>query len=147
MIIRCGKNDEASIFEYIGNDYSKCLYLYLNLIKYGAASDAVRVFIQTENGKIKAVLLIYFSCIHVYAKDCNEFNPVEIISLATENHCSMIYCKADTADKIYENMPEALKSHSLITQGWVAQIKKVDKKAYDADFSYYHKQIKELNIY
>jgi predicted GNAT family acetyltransferase len=128
MIHKCGKERESAVFEYIGNDYSKCLYLYLNLIKYGADSDVVRVYVQEENSEIKAVLLVYFSCLHVYTKDCSELDASGIISWAVENHCSMIYCKADIAEKIYENMAESLKHRVIITQGWAAQIKDVDKK-------------------
>lgn len=39
MIIRCQKEDEKIIESYIGTEYYKCLYLYMNLQRYGTGSQ------------------------------------------------------------------------------------------------------------
>ena len=44
MIIQCNKDNISQVFEYIGDDYEKCLYMYIDFVKYG---------IENENFKIK----------------------------------------------------------------------------------------------
>ena len=60
MLRKCGKEDEERILFYIGEDYPSCLYLYLNLKKYGFDSGITELFVQQENGMITAVLLQYY---------------------------------------------------------------------------------------
>ena len=67
MIIRCQKEDEKIIESYIGTEYYKCLYLYMNLQRYGTGSQAIDVYMDKFENKIKAVYLFYFSCVHVYS--------------------------------------------------------------------------------
>ena len=44
MIIQSNKDNISQVFEYIGDYYEKCLYMYIALVKYG---------IENENFKIK----------------------------------------------------------------------------------------------
>ena len=80
MITKCSQFDEKRILDYIGSDYSSCLYLYLDLIRYGFDSDVVEVYIQQFAGEIVALLLKYYSCLHVYSKD-NQFHADEVAAL------------------------------------------------------------------
>ena len=34
-MIKCTKENAQEIFDYIGKDYGKCAYLYIDLKKYG----------------------------------------------------------------------------------------------------------------
>lgn len=40
-MIRCGINDREEILSYIGKEYGKCLYLYVDLMKYGDRKSVV----------------------------------------------------------------------------------------------------------
>ena len=46
MIVRCERNDSQRVLSYIDQDYSRCLYLYLNLQKYGFDSSIIEVYCQ-----------------------------------------------------------------------------------------------------
>lgn len=48
MIVKCQKNDEQIVESYIGKEYYKCLYLYMNLQRYGIGSQAIDVYMDTE---------------------------------------------------------------------------------------------------
>lgn len=126
MIKKCTQQDEERIFTYIDCDYVSCLYLYLNLQKYGINSNLVDVYIQQEKEKMTTVMLKYYSCLHVYSKD-NRFNADELGEFIANGDISLIYCTAETAEKIYMSLPEDIMAHSSLTKGWVAQIKKVDR--------------------
>lgn len=125
MIKKCNQNDEEKILSYIGDNYPSCLYLFLNLKKYGVNSEKTKVFIQYSRKEIVSVLLIYYSCLHVYSKN-NSFNVKELTHFFEENGLTMIYCTEVTAKRIYSNLPESLASYSTIETGSVAQIRKID---------------------
>ncbi len=128
MIRKCGKQDEGTVLSYIGDNYPSCLYLYLDLKKYGIGSDEIDVFIQENSNGITAVLLKYYSCIHVYSAE-NLFDAAELGEFIEKNRFSMVYCTAQTAELIYNALPENVQKNSTVTTGWVAQIDKTDKEA------------------
>lgn len=128
MIIKCKKSDEGKIISYIGKKYSSCLYLYLNLKKYGVESDVIGVYIQQDEAKITAVMLKYYLCMHIFS-NANDFDTKELASFFCEASCSMIYCTQKTAELIYAALPKHLKEKATVTTGWVAQIKSVDNLA------------------
>lgn len=127
MVKKCTEQDKEIILTYIGHDYVSCLYLYLNLQKYGMNSNVVDVYIQQDEERITAILLRYYSCLHVYSRD-NLFDTAELGAFVASDDISMIYCTAETAEMIYASLPEEKKTHSSLTKGWVAQIRKVDRE-------------------
>jgi len=129
MIYKCKPMDEGKVFSYIGLDYPKCLYLYLDLKKYGIESDKIEVYIQYDNlSNITSVLLVYYSCLHVYSqKECFDAN--ELWAFFCNMKCTMLYCTLSTAEIIYNAIPKVLPKEISFTTGWVAQICSVDKKA------------------
>ncbi|MBQ6272913.1 MAG: GNAT family N-acetyltransferase [Oscillospiraceae bacterium] len=126
MIVRCGRKDENRILNYIGTDYPFCLYLFLNLKKYGLDSERMEVYLQQEGEAITAVLLQYYSCLHLFARD-DSFDAAELASFFREKGCSMLYCTAATARRVYRSFPETFAGRAEVTTGWVAQIRRLDK--------------------
>ncbi len=126
MIVSCQKQDEAGILAYIGTDYPKCLYLYLDLLKYGTQSEHTDVYRIEEAGRIRAVLLRYYSCLHVYSKE-NDFDGAQIGTLLRRDRLTMVYCAAETAKRIQDSLPEQIQRHVSVTKGWVARIRRVDR--------------------
>lgn len=126
MIIKCEKKDLEETLSYIGEDYRYCLYLFLDLKKYGLDSNVIEVFHQIDNNEIKSVLLKYYSCLHIYSKN-NDFNADEVVSFFEEKKFSIIYCLTTTAQVVYRSFSKALKDKSTVTNGWVANIQGIDR--------------------
>lgn len=126
MIVKCQKNDEQIVESYIGKEYYKCLYLYMNLQRYGIGSQAIDVYMDKRENEIKAVYLFYFSCVHVYSKD-NDFSVLELKELIKDHPTKMIYCEKNTAEYIGDDYSSSERPFT-ITYGWVAEITNVDKK-------------------
>lgn len=64
--------DIDKLLDYIGNDYGKCAYLYIDLVKYGIDNENIDVWCQEdEGGVISAVLLRYYNGMHLYSKEAN----------------------------------------------------------------------------
>lgn len=125
MIAKCGTKDKQRILSYIGTDYSLCLYLYLNLLRYGFDSGTVEVFSQEAGEGITAVLLKYYTCLHIYSGD-NSFDAEEIVRFFTSNSFTMIYCAAESGKKLSRAFPGAIKTKA--TNGWVARIEGIDRE-------------------
>ncbi|MBR0208107.1 MAG: GNAT family N-acetyltransferase [Oscillospiraceae bacterium] len=128
MIRRCSQQDENRILAYIGSDYPRCLYLYLDIKRYGIGSDSIDVFLQQKGDTVSAVLLKYYSCLHVFSRD-DSFDAAELADFFLGGCFTMLYCATRTAEKIYSAFPDAWKTKADVRNGWVAQILSVDKEA------------------
>lgn len=124
-MITSQKTKEKAL-SYIADQYPLCLYLYLDLIKYDLESKTIDLYIQEGNGLIKAVLLQYYSCLHVYSKN-NDFDVIELESFIKDKAPSIIYCTAETAERIFDSLSPKIKG--TLSLGWVAQIREIDKTA------------------
>ena len=71
MIIECDENNIDNAFNYIGNDYEKCLYMYIDLVKYGLENENFSVWIQYNENEICALISQYYNGIQIYSKDYN----------------------------------------------------------------------------
>ena len=78
------KDEAASAIAYLGDDYLKVPYLYVNLIKYGTGTENIVTFAdKLDNGKISALFMLYYDCIHFYSKDKY---PVDLILNFIHSH-------------------------------------------------------------
>ena len=71
MIIPCNDENIETVFEYIGEDYGKCLYIYIDLKKFGLDDENFNVWIQCENEEICAIISEYYGGIQIYSKEQN----------------------------------------------------------------------------
>jgi hypothetical protein len=134
MIIKCNSiAQEEAILEYIGKNYGKCLYLYLDLKKYTIKSANIQVYQQVCNGKITTIFLLYYTCLHVFSEN-EDFDSEEIKQFLFGKQLSMIYCTQSTALKLLNNVYNDTNNISFKT-GWVAQIQFVDMANEDSDIT------------
>lgn len=126
MIIKCDKTDEKKVLDYIGGDYPLCLYLYLDLLEYGFDSDRTDVYIQYKGEEIIAVMLSYYTCLHIFSRD-NTLDADEMGKFIGEKGFLMVYCTAPSAKSVFEKLPENVKDRADISIGWVATVKEIDK--------------------
>ena len=69
IIIRCSDSDLNNIFNYIGEDYGKCLYIFIDLKKYALLDENFKVWIQYNNqNEICALISEYHKGIQIYSK-------------------------------------------------------------------------------
>lgn len=69
MIVRCGANDRDGVLSYIGTDYGKCLYLYLDLLEFGFDSPYVSVWKdEPDGGGMAALALVYHATAHLFTR-------------------------------------------------------------------------------
>ena len=94
MISKCTNIDINRILNYIGDQYYKCLYLYIDMQQYGCSSDITKTWLQEDNGEITAVMLAYHSAMHVYSKQLN-FDVQDLTEFLLEKKPSIICASAE----------------------------------------------------
>ena len=99
MITECNNSSQDYILNYIGEDYPKCLYLYLDLLKYGCASSMTRTWIQSHEGTMTSVMLSYHTAVHVYSRH-NDFDVEELVNLIREIKPTIINARVETINRI-----------------------------------------------
>lgn len=125
MIVLCENNEGNTILEYVGNEYYKCLYLYINLLKYGCQSDYTRVWkVLDDKRAISLVALSYHSALHLFSKEMN-FDHQELVDLVKEIKPSIICASAD----IIRIMDPLLKD-----LGFMAEYGHIGKHVHDKQF-------------
>lgn len=105
MIRKCNNDDKNKILQYIGEDYGKCLYLYIDLIKYGLENKNFHLWIQYNEKEICCLISQYYNGIQVYSKNY-DLNPKEIIEFIKEKNPEVISGMKKSIDKIKKFFPE-----------------------------------------
>lgn len=78
MINECSKTQKELLLKYIGNDFKKCVYLYLNLKKLAFQHEQVKVWADIDSmNEIHLLGLSYYDCLHLYSRD-NQFCKTEL---------------------------------------------------------------------
>ncbi len=94
MIQECDNIRQDIVKDYIGDEYYKCLYLYIDMLQYGCSSEFTKTWLQEDNGEITAVMLAYHSAMHVYSKQQN-FDVQELTEFLIEKKPSIICASAE----------------------------------------------------
>lgn len=125
MLIRCLDNKLIRKVEnYIGSSYYKCLYLYLDLEKYGYKNKDIKIWVQeNEEKNITAIILMYYSGMHIFSKKY-DYNMEEIKKLVLANKPSMICGEKKTISDLYKYLD---REKYFIETGWVRKLSNVSK--------------------
>lgn len=125
MLKKVEKGEECLIEEYIGDNYNKCLYLYLDFKKYGLTNDNIKSWVDIDNGEITSVILKYYSGLHIFSRDKNCDYDV-LLDLILQEDPSII-----CAEKfLIENLSASFNSEEYgVNYGWVREL----GKCYDSD--------------
>ena len=111
MIKLCNNCHQDFIKEYVGKDYYKCLYLYIDMQQYGCSSEFTQTWMQESNGNTTAVMLAYHNAMHVYSKQLN-FDVQELTEFLLERRPSIICASAE----IIKMMEPNLTSNGFISE-------------------------------
>lgn len=126
MLVRCNNNEIKGIVNYIDKEYYACIYLYLDLLKYGCEDENVKVWLQKNNNNITSVILKYYSGMHVFSKK-NDFDVEEIVRLINDEKPSMVCGEKRIIEGIYNSIKT--KEYKIET-GFVRELKQIKYEDY-----------------
>ncbi|OEC97288.1 MULTISPECIES: GNAT family N-acetyltransferase [Methanobrevibacter] len=104
MIIECTNDNIKTVFNYIGEDYGKCLYIFIDLKKYGLDDDNFNVWIQYNNDKICAIISEYYNGIQIYSK-FEDLIIEEIVKFIKQKDVKTLFSIKPIINKINEFLP------------------------------------------
>lgn len=110
--------DEQRIFDYIGKDFGRCAYLYIDLKKYGFDNENVHLWYQEKSGEIQAILLQYYNGMHLYSRTGN-YDPEDMAEVVREQKPAMVCGMKETIGKLQPFFPS-----KKIELGKVVQLNK-----------------------
>lgn len=134
------ENQNNNILDYIGQDYGKCLYLYLDYLKYGLDNPNVKVWTQLDNNDdIDAVILMYYNGMHIYSK-LKNCNYEEITKLILEFNPSIICSEKEIINNLEKRIEYKAK------YGWVRELIELDKisNQEDVKVAYNDREFEEI---
>lgn len=140
MIFSCSEAEKQQILHYIGKDYGKCLYIYIDLCKYRLEGNPnFYAWVQRDSEQnITAVITEYYKGIQVYSRDV-DLDAREIAEFLSGKRPHIILGMKESIDKIREFMPgyeEEL--------GTVGQVTKVSYPAFPEVYSAQLDEIEEI---
>ena len=101
-MIKCSVQDSDALLNYIGTDYDKCAYLYIDFKKYGLENENVEMWKQLDTeGNIRIIALRYYNGMHLFSKE-NVFDATDVKALIETVRPSLVCGMKETLSR-FEN--------------------------------------------
>lgn len=81
-------SDLYDVIDYIGEQYYKSLYLFLNIKKYGLENPNIKIWMQVD-GSISSVILKYHNGMHIFSNS-TSFELGSVVDLIKLEHPKII---------------------------------------------------------
>ena len=89
------------VISYLKKNILKCVYLYINLIKYGVNNININGYVYLDEvDDIKCVIVKYYNGIQIYSEN-NDFDKDELVKLLNVLKPNVISGELDTIKNIY----------------------------------------------
>lgn len=113
MLKICDNRDIKRLLDYIGDQYHRAIYLYIDLKRYGCESPDVHVYCtENESGKLNGVFLQYYDCIHCFSRD-NDFVPEELDKLVSKVSPNTLFFSSDMFEHWKSRMTDLFEIHHV----------------------------------
>lgn len=96
------KKQVDDIVDYIGVDYKKTPYLYVNVIKYGVGSENCQCWIDNVDGAIQGVYFKYFDCLHFFSRESQKYSVDKFMDIQKGIVKKVIMTTSDFGERIEE---------------------------------------------
>jgi hypothetical protein len=116
MIISCKNENINSVLDYIGNNYGRCLYIYIDLKKFGLDDENFNVWIQyNQDNEICAIISEYFGGIQLFSKEY-DFIAEEIVEFIKNKDPHVVFAMKEIIDEIKDSLPEYIQEDGIVSQ-------------------------------
>ena len=120
-------NNEFDINKYINGNYNRCLYLYLDFIKYGSDSNKVKIYYQLCDNKITCIMLNYYTALHIYSNSIEDCDFIEIANFINKNEYLGIFGEKELIYNISKYLPKYESEYGFVRKNTY------DSNEYDDD--------------
>ena len=95
------ENDIPAILVYLKRQVQDCLYMYIDIAKYGLENPNMEVWLDSDKNGVKLVVMKYHTSISVYT-DREKWNVEKVAKLIREKHVNSVTARRDIVEKLYE---------------------------------------------
>lgn len=149
MLAMADKKDCAEILRYLGEEKGKCLYMYMDILKFGLGHPEINVWLQRNGCDMSAVMMRYHNGLHIYARGAG-YVPDEIVDLIKRERPTMICGEKHVVQGIADALSGYVAEYGVVSRlsASVAKCAGCDVGiAQGADFSQIAQMLKEDDDY
>lgn len=95
------ENEIPAILVYLKRQVQDCLYMYIDIAKYGLENPNMEVWLDSDKSGVKLVVMKYHTSISVYT-DREKWNVEEVAKLIREKQVNSVTARKDIIEKLYE---------------------------------------------
>lgn len=99
------EKDREDILHYLEENLQDCVYLYIDIMNYGIATDNIKVWLQEEAREIRMVVMKYYDSFQIYSRDA-AFDVKAVQSLLEKYPVAMLSGKKDIIERLEKQCPE-----------------------------------------
>lgn len=125
MIKKCDNTMMDEVLGYIGDDYGKCLYVYIDIRKYGMEEDFFHVWEFYDGDSINAIVTEYYGGFQVYSRDL-DFDDAEVADFLFEKNAKLIFGIEEVINRLHHHFAEY-----EIELGTVGRLGEIKCECYD----------------
>lgn len=107
------EKDTGRILEYLREGLQDCVYLYIDVINYGIATENMKVWFSEENGAIKLVVMKYYDSFQIYSEN-DGLDVDEVKALLAQYPVTMISGKKTLIEKLAGECPEYEATYGVV---------------------------------
>lgn len=96
---RAEEQDKEAILAYLKKEVADCLYMYIDILNYGIASDNMTVWFQEQDGQIELVVMKYYDSLQLYSHK-RGIDVVPVLELMRDHPVLMISARRDIIEQI-----------------------------------------------
>lgn len=98
-------SDKSIVLYYIGANYYKCLYLYIDLMYYSIERGEIKSWVQYDkDNSITLVMLQYHTALHIYSDEL-DYDKQELLQHLYSLNFSIICGRSELIEDLSVSMP------------------------------------------
>lgn len=96
---RAVQQDRGAILDYLKKAVAECIYMYIDILNYGVASENMAVWLQEQGGQIELVVMKYFDSFQVYSHR-RGIDVEPVMALLQEYPVTMVSARRDIIEQL-----------------------------------------------
>lgn len=113
MIVRLTEPEKQDVLRYIGDERGRCLYMYMDILKFGLDGPEVAVWAQRTDGETAALMMKYHNGFHIYAKT-SDVDYGEMAGLIRRVGPGLVCGEGHVIQSLSPSLPEYAAEYGVI---------------------------------
>ena len=102
MIRQAKQEDVKKILEYLRSSVADCIYMYIDIGKYGLEHPAMKVWVDYDDAdNVVLAIMKYHTGISFFTKE-DSFDVQGVADIIKENNAMSVTARRDLVEKVYE---------------------------------------------